>query len=298
MQSNDLSGIYPALPTPLNADGKPDFDSLREMVEYNLSNGAAGLVPMGGTGEYTALSPADRALVVRHTVEATAGRVPVVPGVLSPGFAEAVEAGESFRQAGADGVMVITPFYVSPTQEGLVQYFRNYRRSVKLPVVYYDVPSRTGVVSQPETIRTLVDEDAIVGMKVCNTDAHYFNCLADRLEGKVSLLSGDDMLFPVHMMFGATGGVLASAPMLPRHWKKILDAFAAGRYQEGIALHRKLLPLFQVLFAETNPGPLKLIMDRLGHRTGHVAAPLMQPRAWVAERLEEVAVYLRNEQLV
>jgi 4-hydroxy-tetrahydrodipicolinate synthase len=298
MQSKDLSGIYPALPTPAKADGRPDFDALREMVEFNLSNGAAGLVPMGGTGEYTAFSPEDRALVVRHTVEAAAGRVPVVPGVLSPGFAEAVSAGESFMQAGADGLMVITPFYVSPTQEGLLEYFRNYRRSVKLPIVYYDVPSRTGVVSHPDTVRTLVDEGAIIGMKVCNTDAHYFNCLADRLEGKVALLSGDDMLFPVHMMFGATGGVLASAPMLPQHWIKIYDTFAAGRFQEGIELHRKLLPLFKVLFSETNPGPLKLIMEKLGHKTGHVAAPLMRPKAKVVERLEEMVAYLRTEKLV
>lgn len=298
MPVGNLTGIFPALPTPVGPDRHPDFDALRALVEHNLAHGAAGLVPMGGTGEYTAFSPEDRAAVVRHTVEASAGRVPVIPGVLSPGYAEAVAAGESFRLAGADGLMVITPFYVVPTQEGLLEYFRSYARSVSLPVVYYDVPSRTGVISQPETIRTLADEGAIVGMKVCNTDVHYFNRLADHLEGKLALLSGDDMLFPVHMMFGATGGVLASAPVIPQHWRRIFDAFAGGNYREGIELHRRLLPLFDVLFAETNPGPLKLLMDRLGHRTGPVAAPLMQPHERTAQSVEQIAAYLRDAELL
>lgn len=277
MRAQDLKGIFPALPTPLKTDGTPDLDALGELIERNLAAGATGLVPMGGTGEFTALSPENRIAVVRHTVEVAKGAVPVVPGVLSTGFADAVDIGNAFRSVGADGIMLVTPFYVVPSQKGVIDYFHAYRAAVDAPLVYYDIPARTGLVSKPETIAALADDGTIIGMKVCNTDTHYFNCLADTLDGRIALMSGDDMMYAVHVMHGANGGVLASAPMLPAYWVRIHNTLAQGNFAEGIALHRKLLPIFRALFNEVNPGPLKTMITRLGHPMGPVSLPLASP---------------------
>ncbi|SMO47061.1 dihydrodipicolinate synthase family protein [Paracoccus laeviglucosivorans] len=277
MQATDLHGMFPALPTPLDADGKLDLAALATLVETNIAGGARGLVPMGGTGEFTALSHDDRVAVVRETVRLAAGRVPVVPGVVSPGRAEALATGHAFRDAGAAGLMLVTPFYVIPSQAGVQEYFRSYRAEVGLPLVYYDVPSRTGFVTAVETVRDLAADGTIIGMKVCNTDAHYFNRLATALEGRIALLSGDDMLYVIHAMHGAVGGVLASAPMLPAYWTAIHDRVEAGDFAGAIAMHRKLIPVFDALFAEVNPGPLKLMMSQLGTDVGPVSLPLRAP---------------------
>lgn len=277
MLATDLHGIFPALPTPMALDMRPDLSALAEMVKRNLEAGVPGLVPMGGTGEFTVLSPEDRVAVVRCTVEVANGAVPVVPGVLSPGFADAVRAGKDFRAAGADAIMLVTPFYVIPTQQGVADYFRAYRAAVDCPLVYYDIPARTGFYTQPETMSRLAEDGTIVGAKVCNTDAHYFNRLADMVGDRISLLSGDDMLYAIHVMHGARGGVLASAPLLPKTWVRLHDMLAGGDLAGGIALHRKLLPVFRALFNEVNPGPLKAMLAAMGHPVGGVALPLREP---------------------
>jgi len=252
---------------------------------------------MGGTGEFTALSHADRVAVVRRTVDVAKGRVPVLPGVLSTGFADAVSTGQAFRDAGVDGLMLVTPFYVIPSQEGAQEYFRAYRATVDSPLVYYDVPSRTGFVTAVDTFAALADDGTIIGVKVCNTDAHYFNCLAAALNGKISLLSGDDMVFVVHGMHGAVGGVLASAPMLPRFWVALHQLVQQGDYAGAITAHRKLLPVFRALFSEVNPGPLKEMMTRLGQPMGSVALPLQHPSAGTSQLIDEAIEMVRREQL-
>ncbi len=297
MTPHDLKGIFPALPTPLLPDGTPDLAALTDLVERNLAAGVAGLVPMGGTGEFTALSPEARVAVVRRTVEVAAGAVPVVPGVLSPGFADALDAGRSFREAGADAIMLVTPFYVVPAQQGVIDYFRAYRAALDVPLVYYDVPSRTGLVSAPETVAALAGDGTVIGMKVCNTDAHYFNRLVARLDGGLALMSGDDMVYAVHVMHGAVGGVLASAPLLPGFWVRLHATLAQGNFAEGIALHRKLLPVFDALFNEVNPGPLKAMIGRMGHPIGEVSLPLRPPGAETRALIDTALEVIRREAL-
>ncbi|MCJ8141011.1 dihydrodipicolinate synthase family protein [Falsirhodobacter halotolerans] len=277
MLATDLHGIFPALPTPMTPDMRPDLTALGDLVERNLAAGVPGLVPMGGTGEFTVLSPEDRVAVVRRTVEVAGGAVPVVPGVLSTGFADAVRAGQDFRAAGADAIMLVTPFYVIPTQQGVADYFRAYRAAVDCPLVYYDIPARTGFYTQIDTMAQLAEDGTIIGAKVCNTDAHYFNRLAERVGDRISLLSGDDMLYAIHVMHGARGGVLASAPLLPKTWVDIHKMLTGGDLAGGIARHRTLLPVFRALFNEVNPGPLKAMMAAMGHPVGGVALPLRDP---------------------
>lgn len=297
MIATDLHGMLPALPTPLTAEGRPDLDLLTGLVERNLAAGASGLVPMGGTGEYTALSPADRSAVVRRTVEAAAGAVPIVPGVLATGFADAVVAGQDFRAAGADAIMLVTPYYVIPGQQGVKDYFTAYRRAVDAPIVYYDIPARTGFVTQPETMAALAEDGTIIGAKVCNTDMHYFNGLASLVGDRISLLSGDDMLYAMHVMHGARGGILASAPLLPRFWAALHQLLIKGEYVRAIEEHRRLLPILSALFAEVNPGPLKAMMAELGHPIGAPHLPLMEPTAATQALIAEAIGIILREQM-
>ncbi|WP_169717420.1 dihydrodipicolinate synthase family protein [Brucella thiophenivorans] len=277
MKHSDLRGMYPAIPTPLTEDGTLDVAKLETLIEFNLAGGAKGLAPIGGTGEFTALSADTRLAIVRETVRIVNGRVPVVSGVVSPGWAEAVAHGQAFKEAGADALLLVTPFYVIPSQQGVIDYFHAYRQTVDLPIVYYDVPSRTSFVTAVETLKTLGEDGTIIGAKICNTDAYYFNRLSTAIGDKIALLSGDDMMYAVHIMYGATGGILASAPMLPAFWTRIHDELISGNYAAGIALHRQLLPTFAALFNEVNPGPLKSMMADLGMPVGTVSLPLRAP---------------------
>lgn len=277
MKHFDLQGMFPAIPTPLTEDGHLDVAKLETLIEANLAGGAKGLAPVGGTGEFTALSFDVRLEVVRETIRLVNGRVPVVAGVVSPGWAEALDHGKAFKEAGADALLLVTPFYVIPSQQGVIDYFRAYRKIVELPLVYYDVPARTSFVTTVDTLKTLGEEGTIIGAKICNTDAYYFNRLAAAIGDRIALLSGDDMMYAIHIMHGAKGGILASAPMLPAYWTQIHDTLVDGNYAEGIALHRKLLPTFAALFNEVNPGPLKAMMAQLDLPVGPVSLPLKAP---------------------
>ncbi len=188
MANPKLEGILPAFPTPTRDDGTVDEAALRRLLQYLLDGGAAGLVPVGGTGEFTALSPEARTQVVAVTAEAADGRVPVVAGVVSPGWAEAVQAGRDFKAAGADAILLITPFYVTPTQAGIRDYFRAYREAVDLPLVFYDIPGRTRIVTEAETLAGLAADRTIVGMKICNTDMHHTNLLASMVDDSFAML--------------------------------------------------------------------------------------------------------------
>ncbi len=272
-----LRGIMPAFPTPIRADGGPDETALRRLVGFFLDNGCQGLVPLGGTGEYVALSPAARARVVAVTVEAAGGHVPVIPGVLSPGFAEAVAAGRDFACAGASGLLLIAPYYVQPGQAGIAEYVRAFRTKVDCPIVFYDIPYKTKVLTEAATILGLAQDGTIIGMKACNTDMHHFNTVAAGMPPGFFLLSGEDTLFPAHMALGAKGGILATAALLPAYWVRMFEAASGGRLAEAIAAQRLLLPLLGALFAEVNPGPLKQAMAMIGQPVGPVLRPLRPP---------------------
>jgi 4-hydroxy-tetrahydrodipicolinate synthase len=290
-----IEGILPAFPTPTTDAGDVDEAGLRKLVEFLIANGVSGLVPMGGTGEFTAMSPAARARVVAITAEVAARQVPVVAGILSPGFAEALQTGRDFTHAGADALMLIAPFYVTPTQPAIRDYFRAFRDRVELPVLHYDIPSRTRIVTEPDTIAAMAEDGSIIGMKACNGDIHHFNRTAALVPSSFALLSGEDTMLPVHVAMGACGGVLASAALVPRYWVKVLDLGRSGRIAECVAAQRKLLPLLDAIFAEMNPGPLKEALAMIGLRAGHALPPLSAPSETTKARLRQALDGLRAE---
>ncbi|PST22463.1 4-hydroxy-tetrahydrodipicolinate synthase [Mesorhizobium plurifarium] len=285
MTKDDLFGLFTAIVTPFTEDKLVDFDALRTLVRFQIEAGATGIVPIGGTGEYPALSRKERADIVRVCVEA-AENAPVLPGVLSTGFRDAVEAGKDFIAAGASGVMTVTPYYAAGTQEGMRTYFRDYRDAVGAPVLAYEIPRRTGVALKAETIAELAGDGAIIGMKCSSYDIPEFIKTIKLAGGKLAVLSGEEPLFATHVALGATGGVLASATVYPHHWIKVFKSARAGKLDEAIKLQQELDPVIETIFLETNPGPLKHYMKLAGMRAGGVRLPLTDPNAATVAALE------------
>ncbi|SDV48976.1 4-hydroxy-tetrahydrodipicolinate synthase [Chitinasiproducens palmae] len=281
-----LAGIFPAFPTPFDARGEIDLKRLDTLVDALIAGDAAGVVPVGGTGEYTALSPAERTRVVSATVDAARGRVPVIAGVVSPGYAEALETGKRFADAGADALLLVTPFYVTPTDAGVRAYFERYRAALDIPLLLYDIPARTRYATAPATIAAMAKDDgSIVGMKACNTDLNAFARTVALAGAHMAILSGDDQLYVHHVLLGATGGILTAASLLPRVWSRIHTIAANGDAAIALREHAWLAPLLDALFSESNPGPAKKAFELLGDGLGPVRLPLVAPAPLTVERI-------------
>ena len=296
LTSNGLRGIFPAIPTPVGDDDRIDETAALAQMELILRGGANGVVPLGGTGEYGALPPEERVRMVRICAEAAGGRIPVVAGVLDPGYYDALGAGKSFADAGADALMLLTPYYTSPTQRGIRDYFVRFADESPLPVMIYEIPYRTRIAIAPEILHELSRHPNIIGMKACNTDMYHFLQVQAGIDESFTVFSGEDTLFPVQMAAGAKGGIVVTASALPRTWRRLYEACAAGRTREALHLHRKLIPLLDMAFAETNPGPLKSVLDLVGVDAPRVLQPLVAPAAELREKLRvEMARLLQEE---
>jgi 4-hydroxy-tetrahydrodipicolinate synthase len=267
-------GLIPAFPTPLKADGSLDESGLERIVSYQIERGAAGLVPLGGTGEATAFSSAVRKRVVEITVSVVAGRIPVIAGVLDPGLGGALESGALYRAAGADGLMVIPPYYTCTDQEGLLRYFRALAPELRLPILFYDNPYRAHIVAAPETIARMEDERLIVGMKASNTDLYHLDQVSKRVSETFCLLSGQDTLFVQQVILGAKGGVLTSAALLPDYWARVQALAENGQVAEALALQGQLNPLMDALFAEQFPEAVRRAFAAIGLPIGSSLPPV------------------------
>ncbi len=276
LTKDDLNGLFTAIVTPFTAEGAVDYGALKALVALQIEAGASGVVPIGGTGEYPALSRGERAGIVSACVEAAGGR-PVMPGVLSTGFHDAVETGNDFAQAGAAGVMLVTPYYAPGPQEGMIDYYRAYRQAVDLPVMAYEIPRRTGVAFKAETLAALAEDGTLIGMKYSSYDLPEFIRAVTLAGEKMSILSGEEPLFATHVALGAKGGVLATANMYPAHWIKVFETAKAGDLTGAVKLSTALGPVIDAVFRETNPGPLKVYMEMCGIKAGPVRRPLIQP---------------------
>lgn len=297
-----LRGIFPAIPTPVRADDTIDASAARVLLQYLLPSGIAGIVPIGGTGEYGALPRAERVRMTALCAEEARGRVPVIPGVLDPGFHDALAAGKDFAAAGAAAVMVVTPYYTTPTQQGIRDYFMRYADESPVPVLVYEIPYRTRIAIAPDVLHELSRHENIIGMKACNTDMYHFLKVVAGVDESFAVLSGEDSLFPVQMAAGAKGGIVVTASVLPRSWHAIYELCRDGRVAEANAAHRRLIPLLDLAFAETNPGPLKSVWDLVGVNAPRLLAPLVpcadelkqKLRAELGERLRAEAALARN----
>jgi 4-hydroxy-tetrahydrodipicolinate synthase len=288
LTKGQLNGLYTAIVTPLKLDGAVDVKTLQALVRFQLAAGASGIVPIGGTGEYPAFSRSERRAIVSACVEAAEGR-PVIPGVLSTGYEDAIEAGRDFAAAGAAAVMTVTPYYAPGTQEGMRSYFRRYRDNLDLPVMLYQIPRRTTVAATAETVQAMAEDGSIIGMKYSSYDMPDFIRTVKYAGEKIAILSGEEPLFATHVALGAKGGVLASATIYPKIWIEIFQLASEGRLKAALKLQDRIDPVIDSIYLETNPGPLKTYMELAGMPVGGVRLPLTGPSPETQEKLEIAA---------
>ena len=298
MPKLNLRGMFPAFPTPLRSDGGIDAATLERIVEHQIVEGAAGLVPVGGTGEAPALTMADRKRVVEIAVSAASGRVPVVAGVLDAGLGGVTDSAEAYARAGASALLVIPPFYFRADQAAVVRYFRAVRKASAIPIVLYDNPYRTNTVINPGTIAAMAEEGLIVGMKASSTDLYHFDHIAQRVGPEFGLLSGQDTLFVEQAMLGARGGVLTSACLIPGYWNAIQSHVEGGRVKEAIAAQRRLYPFLDALFAGEFPAGVRATFRLLGLPIGPNLAPHSDYPPALEPKLEAVVGELLSAQIL
>ncbi|MDR1579244.1 MAG: 4-hydroxy-tetrahydrodipicolinate synthase [Synergistaceae bacterium] len=281
-----LKGIMTALVTPLDKNGNVDETKLRDLVSRQIKAGIHGFLVLGGTGEYCALSRAERVRAVESTVNESKGRVVVIAGVLDPGIGDSIESGLAFKKAGADALLTLVPYYVHPTQEGIHDFFMRVCDAINMPIMIYNIPYRTMVNCLPETVERLVDDDKrIVGIKQCNTNLAESIDLVRRAGDRIALFSGEDFLFPSQFMIGMKNAMIASTNLIPDLWMDIYDKLVSGKYEEAFKLHKELYPLIKAIYAETNPGPMKWGMNKIGLPGGELSIPLVEPSAATKENL-------------
>jgi len=279
-----FEGVFTALVTPFRGDAV-DEEALRELIERQVEAGVDGVVPCGSTGEAATLSHAEHRRVVEVCVEAVGGRVQVLAGTGSNSTRESIELTLHAREAGADGALLISPYYNKPTQEGIVAHYAAVARATGLPLVVYNIPGRTASNLLPATLARLAEVDGIVGVKESSGDLAQISRAIALCPESFSVLAGDDALALPIIAVGGRGLVSTTSNLAPRQVVELVGAARAGDLARARALHLRLLPLFDALFCETNPIPVKAALALLGLVEDEIRLPLTPLGARSRERL-------------
>ena len=254
-----LQGSMVALVTPFR-NGEVDVATLQKLVEFHVKSGTSGIVPCGTTGASATLSHEEHEQVIETVIEVARGRVAVIAGTGSNNTQEALRFTRHAEHAGADGALLISPYYNKPTQEGLVQHFRAVAEAVDIPIVIYNIASRTGVNIEPETFARLAKIRNIAGVKESSGNLEQMARIKAATGDKFALISGDDALTLPVLAIGGTGVISVVANILPKEVARMVEAFRTGRLEEARRLHYHLLAVTRAMFIETNPIPVKTAM--------------------------------------
>jgi 4-hydroxy-tetrahydrodipicolinate synthase len=277
-------GSLVAIVTPLKK-GKVDEKALGDLIDWQIAQGTHGIVPCGTTGESATLTHEEHERVVAFTIEAVRRRVPVIAGTGSNSTDEAIALTKHAKKAGADGALLITPYYNKPTQEGLYRHYKAVAEAVDLPIVLYNIPGRTSVNMLPPTVARLSSIKHIVAIKEGSGSLQQVSDIIQACGERMTVLSGDDALTLPMMALGARGVITVTANIVPKDMAKMVDAFAAGKLKEAQKLHFKMSPLFAALFYETNPIPVKEALGMMGKCSAELRLPLCPMAADTREKL-------------
>ncbi len=269
-----FKGAMTALVTPFS-NGRFDEGAYRELIEFQIAGGIDGLIPCGTTGESATLSHQEHDRVVEFCVEVSAGRVPVIAGAGSNSTAEALRLTTHAREVGADGALLITPYYNRPTQEGLYRHYLSIADAVDIPMVIYNVPSRTGTDILPETLARLASHPNVVAVKEATGSLKRAAEIKRLCGDSLAMLSGDDFTFFPFLAVGGDGVISVVSNVVPKETAALYDAFAAGNLGEARRLHYLLFPLMEAMFLETNPIPVKAALAAMGKIREELRLPLV-----------------------
>ena len=281
-----LQGSMVAIVTPFRNDAV-DEQALNALIELHARSGTSAIVPCGTTGESATLSHEEHDRVIELTVQASRGRIPVIAGTGSNNTKEAIRLTQHAKAAGADAALLISPYYNKPTQRGLYLHFKAVAESVDLPLIIYNIASRTAVNIEPETFAQLAELRTIVGVKESSGNLEQMIRILQLTNSRLVLLSGDDALTLPVLAIGGTGVISVAANLVPQDMAAMVQAFQQGRREEAIQRHQKLLPLIRALFLETNPIPVKTAMGMLGMISPELRLPLCAMSEGHEERLRQ-----------
>lgn len=269
-----FAGSYVALVTPFQADGSVDFGKLRELVNWHLAQGTDGIVALGTTGESSTMSHEEDDEVARCIIETVNGQIPVIVGAGSNCTQTQLEKSRKYHDLGADGLLLITPYYNKANDEGMYRHFATVADAIDTPVILYNVPGRTGCSISPACCARLAKHPNIAGIKEASGNISYTAKIARLLSDDFCMFSGnDDMIVPV-MSLGGCGVISVWANICPKECHDLVAAFAAGDVATARAMQLRYLELINALFCEVNPIPIKEAMNQLGMNVGGYRLPL------------------------
>ena len=281
-----IHGSIVAIVTPFK-DGAADYGKLEELIEFHIDSGTHGIVPVGTTGESPTLSHAEHQEVIKFTVETVRGRIPVVAGTGSNSTEEALRLTKFAEDVGADAALLVTPYYNKPTQEGIYRHFRAIADKTSLPLILYNVPGRTVVNIEPETVeRLFCDCESIIGIKEASGSLEQASRIIFLCGDDLILLSGDDAVNYPLLTVGAKGFISVTANIAPADVSEMYNSFARGEFEKAKELHYRLFPLSRVLFVESNPIPVKAALAVMGKITPEIRAPLYELSGENLEKLK------------
>lgn len=283
-----FAGSNVAIVTPFTQDGaEVDYAKLKELIEWHIEAGTDGILPTGCTGEAATLSHSEQKEVIKFSVETIAGRAKVIPGTGSNNTKEAIDLSCYAKEVGADGVLVICPYYNKPTPEGQFQHYKAIAEAADIPVMLYNVPGRTGTKISADTIARMYNEiDNVVCIKEACGSVDQITEILEKCE--IEVLSGDDMLTLPMGSVGGKGVVSVIANIVPEEVKALCDAILNNDYPKAKELHYKLIELARTMFIETNPIPVKMALELMGKMNYNVRMPITHPQESTVEALKTV----------
>jgi 4-hydroxy-tetrahydrodipicolinate synthase len=270
-----LGQLLTAMVTPFDQDENVDFQATKLLVNYLLANGTEGIVVAGTTGESPTLSTEEKKALFECVVETVDGRVPVIAGTGSNNTSESIQLTKIAQAAGVNGIMLVTPYYNKPNQEGMYLHFKTIAESTCLPVMLYNIPGRSIVNMTVETIVRLAEIDNIVALKEANGDLESMANIIQNTPDDFLVYSGDDSLTLPLLAIGGHGVVSVSSHIIGNEMKNMITAFQNGNVQYAAQMHRDLLPIIRAMFIAPNPAPVKAALEMVGQQVGSVRLPLV-----------------------
>ena len=278
-----FKGSMVAIATPMNVDGSLDFDSLDNLIEFHVENKTDVIISVGTTGESATLDFEEHSKVIKTTIEIVKGRIPVIAGTGANSTSEAIELTESAKKNGADGCLLVTPYYNKPTQEGLFQHYKKIGDAVAIPQILYNVPGRTSVDMLPETVQRLSTHNNIIGIKEASGNKDRSIQLMKLCSENIQIFTGDDKTSMSDIIDGFSGNISVTANVAPLEMHKMCKYAIEGDLEKATEINSKIEALHDILFCESNPIPVKWCLNKMGLIKKGIRLPL----TWMDKKYDD-----------
>ena len=278
-----FKGSMVAIATPMNVDGSLDFDSLDNLIEFHVENKTDVIISVGTTGESATLDFEEHSKVIKTTIEIVKGRIPVIAGTGANSTSEAIELTESAKKNGADGCLLVTPYYNKPTQEGLFQHYKKIGDAVAIPQILYNVPGRTSVDMLPETVQRLSTHNNIIGIKEASGNKDRSIQLMKLCSENIQIFTGDDKTSMSDIIDGFSGNISVTANVAPLEMHKMCKYAIEGNLEKATEINSKIEALHDILFCESNPIPVKWCLNKMGLIKKGIRLPL----TWMDKKYDD-----------